>query len=125
MLFNNSGRFFMGFAIGFGAGIVAREAAPHVAKAIRPLSKRTMKVAVNSLEKAREGFARLGEVLEDITEEVKFELASRVRKVVPEAKSELKSKSKRKKVAAGKTSQKEAAASTSTEEAGEMDRRTA
>jgi hypothetical protein len=79
MIFNN-GKFFVGFTLGFGTGLLARDAYPYVTRAVKPLGKQTLKFGITSLEKARESLSRLGEILEDLTEEVKFELINRTRK---------------------------------------------
>jgi hypothetical protein len=77
MLFNGNGKFFLGFTVGFGTGLIARDAFPYISRLVKPLSKQTIKLGITSLEKTRESLSRFGEILEDITEEVKFELKSR------------------------------------------------
>jgi hypothetical protein len=64
----------MGFVVGFGAGFVARDVYPYVREVARPAAKGIMKGTILSFEKMREGLFRFGEVLEDLTAEVKSEL---------------------------------------------------
>ena len=74
MIFKKSGSFTVGFTVGFGAGILARDVFPYLMKIARPLTKEGLKLGIRSLEKVRENMAHFGETLSDITEEVKVEL---------------------------------------------------
>lgn len=74
MLFNGTRNFIMGFALGFGTGLITREIAPHVKQVLRPGLKSIIKLSIQGFEKMKEGFFRFGEVMEDLTEEVKVEL---------------------------------------------------
>lgn len=77
MFFKETRNFVTGFTLGVGVGLLSREIYPYVKEVVRPLAKGALKGAILGMEKAREGFFRFGEVLEDITAEVKSELRVR------------------------------------------------
>ena len=74
-LFDNGFRVGTGVAIGIGALILAPVVVPAVAAAVRPLIKAGLKGGIMLYEKGKEMIAETQELLEDITAEVKAELA--------------------------------------------------
>lgn|GEM_PF-4695147 len=80
MLFNGTRNFIFGFAVGFGTGYISRELTPYLKNIARPAVKGVIKLSVRSFEKMKEGLFHFGEMMEDITEEVKVELKEESRK---------------------------------------------
>lgn len=80
MLFNGTRNFIVGFAFGFGTGLMTRELAPYLKKTIKPGLKGLMKVSIRGFEKMKESLFTFGEFMEDLTEEVKVELKEGARK---------------------------------------------
>lgn len=77
MFFNGTRNFVLGFTIGFGGGLIAREAFPSIARAIRPAMRGSLRVGIQSMERMREGMAHFGETIEDLLEEVRFDLKNK------------------------------------------------
>jgi hypothetical protein len=68
--------FMLGFTVGFGAGVMARDYLPAVRTAARPATKIFLRGGMKMMEKARETMARVGEAFQDIAAEVSTELRS-------------------------------------------------
>jgi|GEM_PF-6570893 len=66
--------FIVGFSIGVGAGLMAREFGPAVVKMIRPATKAVIFNGLMLIEKFKEMAAKAQEVVEDLTAEVNVEL---------------------------------------------------
>ncbi len=70
---NNRG-FVLGFSMGFGAGLVAREMVPATVKLVKPTAKMLLLNGLTLVEKVKEGVLKAQETLADLTAEVDLEL---------------------------------------------------
>jgi hypothetical protein len=75
------GSFGLGFSIGFGTGLLAREALPIAREMVEPVVRVAARTGVYLFERSREAFARAGETLADLVAEVNAELSRGERKV--------------------------------------------
>jgi hypothetical protein len=74
-IFGGNGRnTLIGFALGVGATVLARQFLPALKEVGRPLAKATLKSGITAYEKARETIAQLGETVEDLMAEAVSEL---------------------------------------------------
>lgn len=73
-LFSETRGFVVGFSVGFGTGLLARELLPAIGRMVKPASKRLMRTGITLTEKLREGMANLGETMEDLAAEVNLDL---------------------------------------------------
>ncbi|HXW60402.1 MAG TPA: DUF5132 domain-containing protein [Myxococcota bacterium] len=69
--------FVLGFSMGLGAGLIAREMFPSVAKMIKPTAKMLVLNGLTLVEKIKENVARAQEALSDLTAEVDLELKAK------------------------------------------------
>lgn len=72
--------FGVGFMVGFGSGLIARDTLPVIKTIFRPFTRFAMKSTVKVFERSREAMARASEALEDTVAEVKTELKGRTEK---------------------------------------------
>jgi hypothetical protein len=72
--------FGMGFAVGYGSGLLSREALPIAYEIVSPVFRVTLRLAVKAIETGRETVSRLGETMEDIYAEVTHDLKQEKRK---------------------------------------------
>lgn len=68
--------FGLGFLVGFGAGLVAREGVPILKELASPIARTSMKLSIRMVEKSKESVMRLGEIIEDLIAEVQADLRS-------------------------------------------------
>ena len=69
------GNLMTGLAIGIGAAVLAPVVIPIIASVAKPLAKAAIKGGIQMLERGKEAFAEVGEVVEDMVAEAKSELA--------------------------------------------------
>jgi capsid protein len=75
-IFGGNGRStLIGFALGVGATVLARQFLPALKEVGRPLAKATIKSGIATYEKARETIAEIGEAVDDLVAEAVSELA--------------------------------------------------
>lgn len=73
-MFKETRNFMTGFAVGVGVGLVAREAWPYVAEAIRPLAKACTKASVKIYKRLEYNYWAARETLEDMVAESQSEI---------------------------------------------------
>ena len=74
-IFGENGRnTLIGFALGVGATVLARQFLPVLKEVGRPLAKATIKSGISTYEKARETIAEMSETVDDLVAEAVSEL---------------------------------------------------
>lgn len=76
-LFDRSTSFAVGFAAGFGTGVLVRDYVPNLKSIGSPVLKFFLKSGIVAAERSRESLARLGETLQDLMAEAQMELKER------------------------------------------------